>query len=215
LVIVTIDEDGDGTGDGEITSTAGHAYWTAETVDGDGYWAPARDLVSGAWLRTSSGTWVQATVITAYTTKTHTYNLTVADFHTYYVTAGNTNALVHNCDSLKDFADDVRNQPGAKFAAEYTSPSGAKYYGRNKHGQQAEGSLADALERAGHHGGCAEVHCLVQAQAAEGPGAIWGGTMRTVVTRNNSMPTSNTAGHGQPAYPCGRCDRLLEDLRIS
>jgi len=50
-------------------------------------------------LRTSSGTWVQATVITAYTTKTHTYNLTVADFHTYYVTAGNTDTLVHNCGS--------------------------------------------------------------------------------------------------------------------
>gem|GEM_PF-1967563 len=96
---VTIDEDGDGSGDGEITSTAGHAYWTAETVDGDGYWAPARDLVSGAWLRTSSGTWVQATVITAYTTQTHTYNLTVANHHTYYIQAGTTDALVHNCGS--------------------------------------------------------------------------------------------------------------------
>jgi len=57
LVTVTIDEDADGSGDGQITSTAGHAYWTADTVDGDGYWAPARDLVAGAWLRTSSGTW--------------------------------------------------------------------------------------------------------------------------------------------------------------
>jgi len=64
------------------------------TEAGDGNWAPARDLATGAWLRTSSGTWVQATVITAYTTKTHTYNLTVADHHTYYVTAGNTDTLV-------------------------------------------------------------------------------------------------------------------------
>ena len=128
--------------------------------------------------------------------------------------AGATPVLVHNC-NLGDYADSVRNESGVKFASEYTSPSGAKYYGRNKHGQQAEGPLADALERTGHHGGCAEVHCLIQAQAAEGPEAIRGGTMRTVRTRNNSMPTSNTDGHGEPAHPCGRCGRLLEDLEIN
>jgi hypothetical protein len=130
------------------------------------------------------------------------------------VLAGATPVLVHNC-NLGDYADSVRNEPGVKFASEYTSPSGAKYYGRNKHGQQAEGPLADALERTGHHGGCAEVHCLIQAQAAEGPEAIRGGTMQTVRTRNNSMPTSNTDGHGEPAHPCGRCGRLLEDLEIN
>ncbi|GAA4921447.1 hypothetical protein GCM10023223_48110 [Stackebrandtia albiflava] len=42
---------------------------------------------TGAWLRTSAGTWVQATAIGAYETRTHTYNLTVATFHTYYVQA--------------------------------------------------------------------------------------------------------------------------------
>jgi RHS repeat-associated protein len=116
--------------------------------------------------------------------------------------------------NLGDYADSVRNEPGAKFASEYTSPSGAQYYGRNKHGQQAEGELADVLEQTGHHGGCAEVHCLIQAQTAEGPEAIRGGTMRTVRTRNNSMPTSSTTGHGEPAHPCGRCGRLLDELGI-
>jgi hypothetical protein len=95
-----------------------------------------------------------------------------------------------------------------------TSPSGANYYGDNMHGQQAEGELADELEQTGHHGGCAEVHCLIQAQAAEGPEAIKGGTIRTVRTRNNSMPTSGTTGHGEPAHPCGRCVRLLDESGI-
>jgi hypothetical protein len=141
------------------------------------------------------------------------YDLTVDDIHTYYVLAGNAPVLVHNC-NLADYADSVRNKPGVKFAPEYTSPSGAKYYGHNRHGQQADGELADALERTGHHGGCAEVHCLIQAQAAEGPEAIRGGTMRTLQTRNNSMPSSNTTGHGEPGRPCGRCGRLLDDLGI-
>jgi hypothetical protein len=113
-----------------------------------------------------------------------------------------------------EYADSVRNDTGVKFASEYTSPSGEKYYGRNKHGQQASGDLQVALDEADHHGGCAEVHCLIQAQAAEGPEAIRGGTMRTVQSRNNSMPTSNTAGHGEPATPCGRCARLLDNLGI-
>jgi hypothetical protein len=101
------------------------------------------------------------------------------------------------------------------MGTECTSPAGAKCYGRNGHGEQVEGPFAEALERTGHHGGCAEAHCLIQAQRAEGPGAIRGGTMRTVKTRNNSMPTSNTEEHGEPAHPCGRCGRLLEDLEIN
>ncbi|MFI5838758.1 RHS repeat-associated core domain-containing protein [Catenuloplanes sp. NPDC051500] len=117
-------------------------------------------------------------------------------------------------DPLLEYADKVRNNTGVKFASEYTSPLGEKYYGRNRHGKQANGPLKNVLDRVGHHGGCAEVDCLIQAQAAEGPGAITGGDMRTVQTRNNSQPTSNTTNHGEPARPCGRCVRLLEDLRI-
>ena len=38
--------------------------------------------------------------------------------------------------------------------------------------------------------------------------------MRTVKSRNNANPTSNTAGHGDPAAPCVRCQRLLDDLGV-
>ncbi|GAA2707818.1 LamG-like jellyroll fold domain-containing protein [Micromonospora olivasterospora] len=198
--------------DGKVTkveTTWHHPFWNATKRK----WDDAKDLKPGTKLLVRGKGAVTVAAVLNKLGAEEMRDLTVADIHTYYVVAGNTPVLVHNC-NLANYADSVRNKPGAKFASEYTSPSGAKYYGHNRHGQQAEGPLADALERAGHHGGCAEVHCLIQAQAAEGPDAIRGGTMRTVQTRNNSMPTSNTTGHGEPAYPCGRCSRLLEDLGI-
>ncbi|MEU3388761.1 hypothetical protein, partial [Streptomyces albidoflavus] len=69
------------------------------------------------------------------------HNLTVAGVHTYYVVAGDAPALVHNC-NLGAYADSVRSEPGVKSALEYTSPSGTKCNGRNRHGQQAEGLSA-------------------------------------------------------------------------
>ncbi|WP_374983188.1 polymorphic toxin-type HINT domain-containing protein [Streptomyces fradiae] len=193
-----------------LISTTTHPFW----VESENRWIEAGDLKPGMELRTADGDVAPVKSVRPFDQRQRTHDLTLTDIHTYYVLAGATPVLVHNC-NLGGYADSVRNEPGVKFASEYTSPSGAKYYGRNKHGQQAEGPLADALERTGHHGGCAEVHCLIQAQAAEGPEAIRGGTMQTVRARNNSMPTSNTDGHGEPAHPCGRCGRLLEDLEIN
>jgi len=93
-----VDVDGDGKGDEVIESTAGHAFWTnlTEPSNDGATWVPARDLVSGAWLRTSSGTWVQATTLTAETRLVNTYNLSVSQTHTYYVDLANSDALVHN-----------------------------------------------------------------------------------------------------------------------
>ncbi|MGA4979370.1 SpvB/TcaC N-terminal domain-containing protein [Streptomyces cinereoruber] len=195
---------------GKVVATDNHPFWAPEL----GKWIYAKEIAPGMLLQTGNGSYIQVSAVRAWTQQKRVYNLTVDDLHTYYVLAGARSLLVHNC-NLGDYADSVRNEPGTKFASEYTSPSGEKYHGRNKHGQQAEGPLADALERTGHHGGCAEVHCLIQAQAKEGPEAIRGGTMETVMTRNNSMPTSKTDGHGEPARPCGRCGRLLEDLEIN
>jgi len=215
LVKVTIDIDGKkGDKTASVTATDGHPFWVPEL----GEWIDATDLTSGEWLRTSVGTHVQISAVERWTTpKATVHNLTVGELHTYYVLAGTAPVLVHNtssCDPLADYAETVRNEPGVKFASEYASPSGEKYYGRNRHGQQADGALGEALDAADHHGGCAEVHCLIQAQSAEGVEAISGGSMRTLQSRNNSMPTSNTTGHGEPGDPCGRCGRLLKNLGI-
>ncbi|MDK0520034.1 polymorphic toxin-type HINT domain-containing protein [Streptomyces sp. ML-6] len=76
-----------------LTATDGHPFW----VPALNRWIEADELTAGQWLRTSSGTWVQITAVTRRTTSTTVYNLTVANFHTYYVLAGSTPVLVHNC----------------------------------------------------------------------------------------------------------------------
>ncbi|WTA40547.1 HINT domain-containing protein [Streptomyces sp. NBC_00846] len=58
----------------------------------------ATDLHAGQWLQTSAGTYVQITAIERWTAQTATvHNLTVSDLHTYYVLAGASPVLVHNC----------------------------------------------------------------------------------------------------------------------
>lgn len=95
LVKVTIDTDGErGADTAEVTATAGHPFWVPELDE----WVDATDLRSGQWLRTSAGTHVQVTAIDRWSVLRATvHNLTVANIHTYYVLAGNTPVLVHNC----------------------------------------------------------------------------------------------------------------------
>ncbi|MGW4422784.1 RHS repeat-associated core domain-containing protein [Streptosporangium sp. NPDC004631] len=200
---------------GDVVATDGHPFWVVNLHR----WVTASELLPGMVLRTGAGTYVQITALQKWTAHQRVHNLTVDGSHTYHVVAGDQAVLVHNtnpgCDPLQEHADKVRNLPGTKFASEYTSRSGEKYYGRNRHGREASNPLAEELKKSGHHGGCAEVECLIKAQAQEGPDAIKGGSMSTVHSRNNQMPTSNTADHGLPARPCGRCSTLLGNLDIS
>ncbi|WP_133908642.1 RHS repeat-associated core domain-containing protein [Actinophytocola oryzae] len=118
---------------------------------------------------------------------------------------------------LAEYANGQREVPGTKYASEYRSPSGEPYHSTNRHGQADKikqiPELAGPLARSGnHHGGCAEIGCLLDAYRTEGPGAIVGGAMRTVHVRN---PRSPRAGeHGEPAHPCLRCGQVLDILGI-
>ncbi|WP_415646259.1 hypothetical protein [Stackebrandtia soli] len=86
-----------------------------------------RDLVSGARLRTSSGTWVQATALAADTRPTNTYNLSVSQTHTYYVEAAAADVLVHNCetgtvwDDIKGTQDPIPGTGGIPKSFELTA----------------------------------------------------------------------------------------------
>ncbi|MGK5497899.1 RHS repeat-associated core domain-containing protein [Streptomyces sp. URMC 125] len=96
LIDLTVDTDGPaGTATGELTATDGHPFWVPSLHR----WVDAADLRPGQWLRTSSGTWVQITGVSARTQRTTVHNLTVDDLHTYYVFAGNAPVLAHNCGS--------------------------------------------------------------------------------------------------------------------
>ncbi|WP_051722817.1 ricin-type beta-trefoil lectin domain protein [Streptomyces albus] len=97
LVSITIDTDGrKGTGTATVTATDGHPFWVPELHD----WIDATDLTPGQWLRTSAGTHVQITAVKRRTTTSATvHNLTITNTHTYYVLAGATPVLAHNCNA--------------------------------------------------------------------------------------------------------------------
>ncbi|MFF8266428.1 polymorphic toxin-type HINT domain-containing protein [Streptomyces sp. NPDC016562] len=77
----------------KVTSTSHHPYWSETRHQ----WIDAGELTTGEQLRQPNGSTltVQATRTYPYAVTTH--NLTVDDFHTYYVLASATPVLVHNC----------------------------------------------------------------------------------------------------------------------
>ncbi|PZU43404.1 MAG: hypothetical protein DI566_14670 [Microbacterium sp.] len=89
LVSLTVTGE-DGT-TGVVEATEGHPIWTTRG------WLIAGDLAPGDWLRTSAGTWVQLTAVQYDHREQTVYNLTINTTHTYYVYAGTTNILTHNC----------------------------------------------------------------------------------------------------------------------
>ncbi|MER8232585.1 polymorphic toxin-type HINT domain-containing protein [Streptomyces sp. NPDC094049] len=94
LVELVVDTDGEkGDKTEKLTATHNHPFWVESTKT----WTDATDLRPGDTLRTSAGTYVQVTAITRWTQTSRVHNLTVADTHTYYVVAGVTPVLVHNC----------------------------------------------------------------------------------------------------------------------
>ncbi|WP_079002068.1 RHS repeat-associated core domain-containing protein [Streptomyces sp. AS58] len=98
LVEVTIDTDSSESGETvSVTATAGHPFWVPEL----GEWIDADDLSTTSWLRTSAGTHVQITALKRWTAQKATvHNLTISGKHTYYVLAGATPVLVHNCGTV-------------------------------------------------------------------------------------------------------------------
>ncbi|MFI8515600.1 RHS repeat-associated core domain-containing protein [Streptomyces sp. NPDC085460] len=76
-----------------LTATDGHPFWIPALRQ----WVEAGDLKAGQWLQTSAGTWVQIAATQHRTRPAQVYNLTVEDLHTYYVLAGTTSVLTHNC----------------------------------------------------------------------------------------------------------------------
>ncbi|MFD3739086.1 RHS repeat-associated core domain-containing protein [Streptomyces sp. NPDC058629] len=92
LVDISVESPG-GPTDNIVSATEGHPFWVADSQE----WVDAGQLKAGQWLQTSAGAWIQVVAVRAYGEATTVYNLTVEDLHTYYVLAGATAILVHNC----------------------------------------------------------------------------------------------------------------------
>ncbi|MGY4737236.1 polymorphic toxin-type HINT domain-containing protein, partial [Streptomyces sp. ATMOS53] len=87
---ISISVDGDYS---SIVATDTHPFWVPDLKK----WVKAGALQLGQTLRTSAGTHVQITAVTHYTKRQRTHDLTIEDIHAYYVLAGATAVLVHNC----------------------------------------------------------------------------------------------------------------------
>ncbi len=92
LVEITVDKDGDGVADGVLTATDKHPFWVADERE----WFDAIDLEKGDHLLAPDGARVTVLAVAAYGAVATVHNLTVEDIHTYYVSAGSADVLVHN-----------------------------------------------------------------------------------------------------------------------
>ncbi|MEO6086663.1 MAG: DUF6531 domain-containing protein [Umezawaea sp.] len=121
---------------------------------------------------------------------------------------------------LGQYADTLRGENQAatpRVAAEYTSPSGKKYYAHSSEGVPLPDHLRAEMENispvGGRHGSCAEVNAISKAIAEEGPAAMHGGSSRAVHVKPINSPTTK---HGTWMTPCpDYCQPLLRALGIS
>lgn len=102
-----------------LTSTSHHPYWSVKDLR----WKDADTLAAGDTLRTPQNT----TAVIAHTRDWQglqaAYNLTVDDLHTYYVSIGATDVLVHNTDFVcpKWVRDAWDKLPVRKYSGDPTS----------------------------------------------------------------------------------------------
>ena len=102
------------TGDGtvhRVHTTQHHQFWNATTKA----WTDAADLHQGDLLLVAGTGWARVVDVRSFVRPRAMLDLTVAEIHTYYVLAGKTPVLVHNCNTPKGFAgkDDYNEFVGA------------------------------------------------------------------------------------------------------
>lgn len=82
---------------GRVVTTEDHRYWNAT----DGEWQQSQDLDPGDLLLSADGDLVTVGGLDWTSLRTApAYDLTIADFHAFYVAVGNKSVLVHNNECL-------------------------------------------------------------------------------------------------------------------
>ncbi|MFD4788151.1 RHS repeat-associated core domain-containing protein [Streptomyces sp. NPDC058459] len=101
-----------------LIATTTHPFWVASKHA----WIKAGDLTPGMLLRTPSGDTAQLTATRHFEKRQRTHDLTVTGVHAYYVLAGPTPVLVHNCNvngeaevRIPDWATDEEAQQFADY----------------------------------------------------------------------------------------------------
>jgi RHS repeat-associated protein len=92
-----------------IETTPNHPFWVANV----GRWVDAGDLTAGTVLLTADGSRLTVAVVRTFVGAKWMRDLTVNNIHTYYVIAGETPVLVHNCgDDVPDTLYHYTNEAG-------------------------------------------------------------------------------------------------------
>ncbi|WP_406204350.1 polymorphic toxin-type HINT domain-containing protein [Kitasatospora sp. NBC_01560] len=101
-----------------ITSTHHHPYWSETRKQ----WVDAGELTVGEELRKPDGSTSVVRSVRNYLDAVVTHNLTVDRVHTYYVVAGATPLLVHNCNGANVHLSEVGADGRAGVAYAEVSP---------------------------------------------------------------------------------------------
>nr|WP_155071608.1 restriction endonuclease fold toxin-2 domain-containing protein [Streptomyces taklimakanensis] len=91
-----------------MISATTHPFWAESEQE----WMEAGDLKPGMTLPPDGDT-VTLTGIRHFEKRRRTHDLTVSDIHTYYVLAGQTPVLVHNCNTSYQLSLDTRAAVGS------------------------------------------------------------------------------------------------------
>ncbi|MET8655749.1 DddA-like double-stranded DNA deaminase toxin [Streptomyces griseus] len=91
------------TSNATLTSTINHPFWSPS----ERKWIEAGNLIPGMTLRTADGDTATVAATRIFEQRQRTHDLTIRDIHTYYVLAGATPVLVHNCNPLDGIADEL------------------------------------------------------------------------------------------------------------
>lgn len=93
----------DGGRPASLVSTTTHPFWSPS----ENAWIEAGDLKPGMTLRTADGDQVTLATTRQFEKRQLTHDLTLTEIHTYYVLAGATPVLVHNCGDV--YRSDTRD----------------------------------------------------------------------------------------------------------
>jgi RHS repeat-associated protein len=142
--------------DGEASeffeTTDDHPWWIVD-ADGQGKWKETAELTEGLTVTTADHLTMIVTKVVQTDRVDGTYNLTVADFETYFV--GKNKVLVHNCKRTND-----RKLPKAVFATDKAAGIRAKELGFRKINERSngqavftDGKMFISRDVDGHRGG--------------------------------------------------------------
>ncbi|MEV4349465.1 RHS repeat-associated core domain-containing protein [Actinoplanes sp. NPDC049596] len=200
-------------GGAKITTTAHHPFWSETRQK----WVDAGDLRKGEVLRTAAGTYVQVSAVRSYEHEEKTYDLTVDGLHTYYVLAGATSVLVHNCDltdtaraAARNAPDDATMTAAARFRGTNLTETG--YSGPSSRPGYLEQEIQDELEHggqtfAGDAANCAEVRACNNLIASHG--AAFEESVGRPLTLADIEFVTVRSSTGVPEPACLSCQSVL------